>query len=803
MTNPTTGIGAAVERIEDDRLLRGGGRYLDDLELPGLVHAAFVRSEHAHARVLGVDATAARQLSGVAAVFTTDDFPQASRGKRMPQTAPIPALTAAVSTMHALATDEVCFVGEPVAIVVAASRAIAEDAAALVAVSYEVLPAVTDPRRALAADAPRVRAAAPDNRAGRFAAKFGDIEAAFAGAARVIDLEVESHRGGGHSMEGRGAIAAVEAYSGKVTLWTSTQLPHTVRRHLAAHLGLEEPQVRVVAPDVGGGFGPKGIFYAEELALVLAARALGRPVKWVEDRREHFLASVQQRDQAWTLQVAVDPDGAVRGVRARGTNDCGAYLLYGLLLPLTTVVQFPGPYRWGALELELDCVFTNLTPTSPVRGAGRPYANFVIERAMDAVARTLGLDRAAVRARNMIPDDAYPYETGMRTPAGVPIKYDSGSSRACLDRLLEDAGWAGFGERQRAARESGRYIGLGLACYVEDGGIPPFEGATVRVLPSGTVLVRSGAASQGQGHATIFAQIVCEVLGVPLAQVMTEAADTDAIPRGVGTLGSRIAVTAGSSVAKAAEAVRDKAIAFAAAHVGVAAEGLEIVEGAVVVRGAPARRMKLAEIAAFLNGSAGVPIRPGFEPGLEATAFFPVPAPTYSNGSVAVEVEVDAATGAVRVAECWFVHDCGRMLNPLLVEGQLVGGIVHGLGNALLERMVFDREGQPLSTNYGEYLLPGATDVPRFHLRHIETASTRNPLGVKGVGESGTIPTPAAVISAVEDALSVHGAVFDRHPLSPEDVLAATGCLQDPGKAVRPDERRREASTALHPETAR
>lgn len=787
MTGARTLIGAPVERVEDDRLLRGGGRYIDDIVLPGMAHAAFVRSEHAHARLRSIDTSAARHLDGVVAVFTTDDFPQHSRDRRMPQTAPIPALTASISTMHALATEEVCFVGEPIAIVIAESRAVAEDAAALVSVDYEILPALVDPRAALAPGAARVHARAPDNLAGKLVAKYGELEAAFAGAARVIELSVASHRGGGHSIEGRGAIASVEAHSGKITLWSSTQLPHTVRRFLAAHLGLEEPLVRVVAPDVGGGFGPKGIFYAEELAVVLAARALGQPVKWVEDRREHFLASVQQRDQIWNLQIAADAEGTVLGVRARGVHDCGAYLLYGLLLPLNTVLQFPGPYRWASLDVELDCVFTNLTPTSPVRGAGRPYGNFVMERAMDAVARELGLDRAAVRARNMIPAGAYPYATGLRNPAGVPIVYDSGSNHACLAKLLGAANWAGFRQQQQAARQQGRCIGLGIASYAEDGGIPPFEGATVRILASGTVLVHSGAASQGQGHATVFAQICSEILTIPLARVVTEAGDTDVIPRGVGTLGSRIAVTAGSSVARAAESVRAKALAFASAHLGVSAESLELIDGAVVARDDPTRRMALAEIAALLNGTTAVPVRPGFEPGLEATAFVTVPAPTYSNGSVAIAVEVDVDTGAVRVSDCWFVHDCGRMLNPLIVEGQILGGIVHGLGNALFERMVFDTQGQPLSTNYGEYLLPSATESPRFHLSHIETPSPRNPLGVKGVGESGTIPIAAAVLSALEDALSPYRAVFNRHPVSPEDVLVAIGALNGSSE-VRADE---------------
>lgn len=769
MTN--TYMGAPVMRVEDDRLLRGDGRYLDDISYPGLLHAAFVRSEHAHAIVRGIDTTAAAALSGVHAVLTHADLPEQYRNRRLPQSAPIPAITAEITTPFPLAREEVCFVGEPIVLVLAESRHLAEDAAALVVVDYEPCPAAVDVRVASFEDSPAVRGGVADNRAGRFKAGWGDVAAAFEAAERIVKIEIETHRGGGHSMEGRGAIGLYEPHTERLTLWTSTQLPHTVRRLLSVFLGLEENRVRVATPDVGGGFGPKGVFYPEEVAVAVAAMMTQQPVKWVEDRREHFLACVQQRDQVWTMEAAVRLDGSILGVRGKGINDCGAYLLYGLLLPLNTVLQFPGPYAWPALDIELDCIFTNLTPTSPVRGAGRPYANFVIERLMDAIARELDIDPAALRRRNMIRSDQFPYETGMKTPLGAPIVYDSGSNEVCLDRALSMVDVVAFRQRQVMARKAGRYLGLGIASYVEDGGIPPFEGATIRVLPTGKVLVLTGAASQGQGHATIFAQICADLLGITPDQVITRAGDSDDLPRGIGTLGSRIAALAGSSVFQAATAVRSKILNFAAAAFGVATEDLELAGGHVFLRADETRRFGLAQLAQTLNGIPGVPLRQGFEPGLEATSYFTAAASVYSNGTMIAEVEVDVGTGAVSVKHCVFVHDCGRVLNPLLVEGQVIGGVVHGIGNALFERMVFGPDGQPLSTNYGEYLLMTATETPSFRIEHIESPSPRNPIGAKGVGESGTIPAASAVIAAVEDALTPFGCVFNRHPLSPEDIL--------------------------------
>jgi aerobic carbon-monoxide dehydrogenase large subunit len=768
--------GRSIERTEDDKLLRGQGRYIDDLRIEGLLHVAFVRSPQAHGRIAGIDKSAALAMPGVLAVLTMEDFGAAYENKRLPQTAPIPALTAAISTPYPLARSEVCFVGEPVAMVIAQDRYLAEDAAAMVVLDIEPLDAVVKLREA-AGSAHRVRQGQPDNLAGKLQVGYGDVDATLTGCAHRIKTSVSMHRGGGHSMECRGVVARFESDTDALTLWTSTQLPHTIRKNLAIYLGWDEHRVRVIAPDVGGGFGPKGIFYPEEAALALASINLRKPLKWVEDRREHFLSCVQQRDQVWSVEIGADAQGRVKAVRARGQHDCGAYLLYGLLLPVTTVVQFPGPYRWEAVDVQLDCLFTNLTPTAPVRGAGRPYACFVIEQIMDCVARVTGIDRAEIRRRNLIQAEQFPHATGLRNLAGVPIVYDSGDYHAALEQALAMIDWNGFEARRAAARAQQRHLGIGLASYVEDSGIPPYEGATVRVLPTGRIVIHTGAASQGQGHATILAQVCADQLGVPIEAIEVCAGDTGTFARGIGTLGSRIAVTAGNSVYLAARAVRAKALRFAAEVYQVSPEELNLQGGLIVRRDSSGAALSppltIGMIAMQLNGSPGVPVRPAFDPGLEATEYFQATRSVYSSGTCACEVEVDIHTGDVRISRFVFVHDCGNILNPMIVDGQVIGGVVHAIGNALFERMDFDDEGQPLSTNYGEYLLPLATEMPRIEVAHCVTPSPLNPLGLKGAGESGSIPTTPCVVAAIEDALREFDVRLSAHPVSPVQLLEA------------------------------
>ena len=757
-------IGAAVKRLEDPAILKGGGRFVDDLTLPGMLEVAFVRSSEAHARIVGLHSEEALKIDGVHAVLILKDL---GADKRMVQANPHPLLKQNV-TQYPLAKDEVCYVGETIAMVLADNRYLAEDAAQLVQVDYEPLPAVIDLRKAAQPGAPRAHLDSPDNLVARLGQKFGDAEAAFSSAKHILRETYTQHRGGCHSMECRGVVASYDAFSDQLTLWSSTQSPYLIRRFLSQYLDREEQKIRVVAPDVGGGFGPKAAHYPEEIALALAALKIGRPLKWIEDRREHFLSTTQQRDQAWEVEVACDASGKVLAIRGRVLHDHGAYVPYGLLLALGSVNNFPGPYAIPAADLSIDVVFTNAVPTTPIRGAGRPYANFILERSMDCVARNLGLDRAEVRRRNLIRKEQMPYATGARLPNGKPVMFDSGDYHGVLEMVLQHSAYANAGERKEEARKRGKLLGFGLSSYNEDTGIAPFEGANVRVFPSGKVVVTSGAGAQGQGVRTVLAQIAAEQLGVDPASVLVEIGDTSLFPMGVSTVGSRTTVTAGSSVHLAAVEVRDKAIRLAAEALECAPADLEIADGAVRLKGVPDKHIALAELARRLAGQENVPSPAGFAPGLEATAYHAVERPVYANGANVAVVEVDAQTGDVEVIDYFVAHDCGTLVNPQLVDGQIVGGVAHGISNVLFERMVYDKEtGQPLTTNYGEYLLITAPEMPRMHLAHMETPSPWNPLGVKGAGEGGTIPCLAAMVSAIEDAIGVK---VNEYPLSPERI---------------------------------
>jgi aerobic carbon-monoxide dehydrogenase large subunit len=758
-------FGAAVPRIEDPELISGRGRYLDDIDLAGMTHAAFVRSAHAHARIKGIDASAAAALPGVVAVLTAADLGVA--GKPTPQFAPSP-LIAQNRTQHVLAGEAVHYVGEAIAIVVAATRALAEDTASLVAVDYAPLAPVADLGTALDPAAPKAHEGAPDNRAAALRTKFGDVDAVFARAAHVFAERITQHRGGCHSMECRGVIGAEDPITGQLVLWSSTQAPYMVRRQLAQFMGRDESRIRVIAPQVGGGFGPKAGVYPEEFAIALAAMKLKRPVKWVEDRREHFLATTQQRDQIWDLEVAVDANGRMRGIRGRCLHDNGAYLPYGLILPFTSLGPFPGPYALDALDVSLDVVFTNKVPTTPIRGAGRPNVAFVLERLADRVARELGLDRTEVRRRSFVRKEQFPYATGAKARDGSPVTYDSGDYHGCLDAAI--ARVRDFPTRQAAARQQGRYLGLGIASYVEDTGIGPYEGAQVAVEPNGHVVITTGAASQGQGQATIFAQIAADILAVPIERVSVISADTAAFPRGIGTIGSRIAVRGGSSVHLAATRVREKAIKVAAEMLEAGETDLTLDDSRVRVAGTD-RAVSLGEIASRLAGFSGVALPKDMEPGLSADGYFQGAGLAFANGTNVCEVEVDPATGAVKILRYVVAHDCGKLINPLLVDGQIRGGVVHGVGNALHEHMRFDAEAQPVTTNYADYLLPVATDLPPIDVIHLETPSPLNPIGVKGAGEGGTIPGTACVISAIEDALSPLGVSIAEQPLSPQRIV--------------------------------
>lgn len=764
-------IGARVLRTEDARLLTGKGEFVDDIRLPGMLHAGFVRASFAHARIRGIDASAALALPGVHAVLGWGDL------NRTLQTARLPSLvlnpySKSPRTQLALAKDEVVYVGEAIAIVVAESRYVAEDAAALVAVDYEPLPAISDCRDAVRNGAVPAHNDGPDNKAAIFKTAYGDAAAAFGSAAHVFKEELWIHRGCGHALECRGVLADA-GRDGTLTVWSSTQTPHLEKRVLAGLLERNPDTIRVIAPDVGGGFGPKAIFYGEDAIVAAAALRLKRPVKWIEDRREHFLATTQERDQYWLLEIALDANAKLLGVRGTMLHDTGAYMPWGVVMPYIAATTVPGPYVLPAYELDVTVAYTNKVPTTPVRGAGRPQAVFVMERLLDRAARELKIDPAEIRRRNLIAADQMPYKVGLTFRDGKPVVYDSGDYPATVEKALAVANYSDFPRRQRSAREGGRYIGIGIGSYVEGTGLGPFEGVRVAVLDDGTVSVQSGAAPQGQGHKTMLAQIVADQLGVPLTQIHVTVGDTAAFPMGVGTFASRITANAGPSALIAAQTVRRKILDVAARVLDANIDDLVLDDGRVEVKSGNRRAVSLGDLAKGAQGFPGFSFAPGQTPGLEHTAYFTPPQAAYCNGTHIAEVEVDPETGAVRILNYTVAHDSGTLINPLIVDGQIQGGVAHGMGNALLEWMGYDADAQPVTTNFADYLLPGSCDVPHVKAVHLETPSPLNPLGVKGAGEGGTIPAAAAIVAAIENALEPFGVKLHESPMTPDRIVAA------------------------------
>ena len=764
-------FGARVKRLEDPALLAGRGRFVDDVKLPGLLHACFVRSPHAHATIRGIDVKPAMALPGVHAVLAADDLPEPMRSAPMPMLLPNPAMAVA-RTQTVLAREEVNYVGQPVAVVIADTRYIAEDAAAALIVDYEVLDAVGDCRDAIEDGAPRAHSDLASNVLARFPLAYGDIDAAFADASHVFEEVFWQHRGGGMAIETRAVLASHDPVSDVLTVWSGTQTPHLGRGMLADLLDRDVVSIRMIAPDVGGGFGPKAIFYPEEAAIPAAVLKLGRPVKWIEDRREHFLCATQERDQYWDMAIAVDTGGRILGVRGSMLHDSGAFVPWGTVLPYIAAVTVPGPYVVPAYRLETTVVLTNKVPTTPVRGAGRPQAVFAMERLLDRVARELQLDRAEVRRRNFIKPEQMPYAVGLLFRDGKPLVYDSGDYPKGQDVALTLAGYETFRERQRAALDQGRLIGIGLGNYVEGTGLGPFEGVTVRVLPSGKVAVATGATNQGQGTRTTLSQIVAEQVGCRIEDIVMTVGDTGAIAQGVGAFASRQAVNAGSSAQIAGLAVRTRLIALAARALGVDESDIDLEDGQAIASTGNRPTIPFGDLARLAQGTPGMSLPAGQAAGLEHTAYYTPSQAAYCSGTHVAEVEVDYMTGGVKILKYTVAHDSGRVINPLIVDGQVQGGVAHGIGNALLEWMQYDDNAQPLTTTFADYMLPMATDVPTCAIAHVETANPLNPLGVKGAGEGGAIPAPAAIIAAIEDALSPFNVHFAATPLTPERIVA-------------------------------
>jgi aerobic carbon-monoxide dehydrogenase large subunit len=764
-------IGKAIGRVEDRPLLTGRGRFAADLKFPDMLEAAFVRSPHAHARIRGIDTSAARAQAQVHTVLTLADLLPLLTQERLPLQFRTDALPPDI-TPRVLARDEVAFVGEAVAVVIGESRAVAEDAAALVVVDYEPLPSISDCRAALAPGAPPAHIGRRSNLLLEFAQSYGDIADAFTRAPHRVRVDLKQHRGGAHSLEGRGAVAHYDVNEDRLTLWSSTQLAHEVRAFLMKLLARDENQLRVVAPDVGGGFGAKFVLYPEEVTLAASCLLLRRPVRWVEDRREHFLAAVQEREQYWDLEAAFDGDGRLLGIRGTMIHDEGAYTPQGINLPYNASTGVPGPYILPAYELKVAIAETNKVASMPVRGAGYPEAAFAMERVLDRIADALSLDRAEVRQRNLVPPERMPYVRPLKTRAGSAIALDSGDFPACQRMALQAIDHAGFASRQRDARENGRYLGLGIGNGVKGTGRGPFESGIVRIGRSGRISVYTGAMPMGQGIKTALAQICAEQFGVAPGNITVVAGDTAVIPYGQGGFASRQTVTAGSAVHMAAAAVRAKVLEVAAHQLEVSAGDLELRDGRVEIAGAPGSGLALREVAEAVSGVPGYAMPGKFDPGLESMQSFLPDALTYGGGCHAVEVEVDIETCAVRIVRYVVVNDSGRLINPMIVRGQLTGGVAHAIGNALYEWMGYDEDAQPLTTTFADYLLPSATEVPNIEIKCMEFPSPLNPLGVKGVGESGCVPAAAAIVSAIESALSPFGVRIAEYPVTPPRLFA-------------------------------
>jgi carbon-monoxide dehydrogenase large subunit len=748
-------VGDRYLRKEDPRLLTGRGQYVGDIVLPGMLHAALVRSPHAHARILRVDAARAREHPGVVDVVSFADLGAA--GRSFPIVPPHPELRGHNFSM--LADGRARFVGEVVAAVVADSRYTAEDARELVHVEYEPLPSA----QILVPGAPAVHGDAPDNLAGRVTLARGDVEAALRAAPRVVQITLSIGRGGGQPMETRGLVADWNAALGQLTVWASSQVPHQIRQFIGDLLDLPPHQVRVVAPDVGGGFGAKLIVYPEDVLIPFLTRRLGRPVRWLEDRLEHMLAATQERLQEHDVTVGFDDTGRILALRDRFTHDTGAYTPRGLVVPLLTASMLTGPYRIPAVLSSFESRYTHRVPVTPYRGAGQPQAVFVIERVLDLVARETGRERSEVRLANLVRPEDMPWDVGLPNyRASGNVVLDSGDFPSVLRRALEIAGYDTLRAEAAAARAEGRLVGVGLACYVELTGVGPFEAARVRVDAGGRIAVFTGATTQGQSLETTFAQVAADELGVTPEDVTVIAGDTGGIEHGIGSFASRAAVVGGTAVALAARDVRAKALVLAARALGVAEAELQQTGAAFADRRHPERRVPFAELA---RAAAGATAGLGVEPGLESTRFFQPADMTYSSGAHVALVEVNPLSARVTITGYWISHDSGRLINPMVVEGQIQGGVALGIGSALLEEIVYDAEGQPLAGSYMDYLLPTATDVPNMNIDHLETLSPLNPLGIKGVGESGALPVPAVLASAIDDALGTRGSRVTRMPL--------------------------------------
>jgi len=755
-------VGAKIKRHEDPRLIRGLGQYVDDINLPNTLHVAILRSPYAHARIKSLETDAARQHPGIVAVITGAEI------KDQIGTLPVSGgnETLRVPKHYVLAIDKVCYVGEGVAAVVAEDRYIARDALDLIQAEYEPLPVVSDPEKALAPGAPVIHSEWPDNVAFRSEQKQGNLTKAFKEAHKIVKQRLVHQRLAPIAIEPRGVVAQYLSADKELTVWSSTQIPHMLKSHLSQMLKLPENQVRVIAPEVGGGFGSKLNVYAEEGLMGYLALNLNRPVKWTEGRRENIQATIHGRGQVGEVEAAVKKDGSILGLRYKVIADIGAYhQLFTPAIPPFTGLMLSGCYKIPAISIELIAVFTNKMSTDAYRGAGRPEATYVIERMMDRVAQELKLDPVKVRQKHFPKPAEFPFETA------TGVAYDSGNYQLALNKALKLAGYEKLRRDQKRLRSQGRYLGIGLSTYVEICAMGPkgmWEYGKVEVEPSGKVTVLSGASPHGQGQETSFAQIVADELGVEMDAITVVHGDTAAVPKGIGTFGSRATAVGGIAVYQAAGKVKEKARALASHLLEVDADDLNFSEGRFSVKGVPKKGLTIQQIAQQVHTTKNLPKK--MDPRLSAESTFEPSNFTFPFGTHICVVEVEPQTGRIEIEKYGAVDDCGKVINPLLVDGQIQGGIVQGMGQALFEEVIYDENGQLLTGSLMDYALPRAADLPRLNLTRTETPTPVNPLGIKGIGEAGTIGSTPAVVNAVVDALAPFGVTHIDMPLTPQKI---------------------------------
>lgn len=783
-------IGQRIKRTEDPRLLTGQALFVDDVQIPGMLHVAFLRSDYAHARLNSIDVSAARQRPGVVAVYTADDL--GSDWKHAPAlVSPPPTITEIEfysRTQVPLVKDKVRHAGEPLAMVVAESRYIAEDALEDIMVDLEPLPAVVDMEEALEPGAPLIHEDLESNLAAHLTQRKGDYEAARAQADLVIARRIVIDRCVAGAMENRGIVANWDVKGQQLTLWDTTQAPIPVRNGLAAMFGLLAHQVRVIAPFVGGGFGPKiMMYYPEEVLLTWATLKLGQPLKWIEDRRENFFATTMERSQVHDAEMALTKEGRILGIKHSFLHDTGAYDPYGLTIPLNTQSHSMGSYDVPNYYSDMKVVFTNRTIVTPVRGAGRPQGIFLAERLLDLAAKELGIDPVEIRRRNLIPPDAFPYHHVIIDQAFSELIFDSGNYQATLEKAAALIGYEKFvKEEQPRLRAEGKHVGIGIVSFVETTGVGPYEGARVTVETDGRVSVATGVGTQGQGHFTSFAQIVAEQLGVDVRDVRMVTGDTAEFHWGTGTFASRGSVVAANAIHAAAVSVRKKILRQASKALNTPEEELELVDGHVRVADLPEQSISLGELAVLANPLRGA-VEPGTEPGLESTDYFGPQYGATANGAHAMIVEVDPETMMIDIKRYVAVEDCGTVLNPLILDGQVHGGIALGIGNSYYEKLVYDENGQLLNASLADYLIPSAMEVPRIEVGHEETPAPMNPIGSKGAGEAGTIPVPALFAQALENALYDREIEVLEMPMTPNrlfELMAEAEAQTLPGGAA-------------------